>query len=260
MHDGSRERVANAGNLLAQAWLDGRQIDSLPPELMPCDIVQATAIQDAMAARIGEQQEVVGWKVGGSPGPMVGRVFDANVFHSPADLPAAHFPPTSMECEYGFRILEDLPSRANDYSNKEVVERAILVLTIELTGSRLLNGKLSPDSDEDVPLMVADNAVQAGLIVGPEIGDWLALSLLDVEVRAHIEGGPKIPMQRREDRTNPVDVLVWLANELSARGHGLMTDQIVSTGSATVPQPILPGSRAKAVYKDLGEIHLRLFP
>lgn len=61
------ERIAAAAALFAQAWLDGTTIDAFPDDLAPGDLAEASAMQDAMAARIGE--DIVGWKIGGEPRP-----------------------------------------------------------------------------------------------------------------------------------------------------------------------------------------------
>jgi 2-keto-4-pentenoate hydratase len=50
--------------------------------------------------------------------------------------------------------------------------------------------------------------------------------------------------------------MTWLANELSARGIGLAAGQLVTTGSATMSQPLSPGRSAIAIYGDLGEIRI----
>ena len=63
------DRIAAAAALFAQAWRDDTIIDAVPGDLAPRDLAEATAMQDAMAAAIGE--DVVGWKIGGKPsGPM----------------------------------------------------------------------------------------------------------------------------------------------------------------------------------------------
>lgn len=250
------DRIDSAGRLLAEAWRDARTIDALPEGLFPSDVAQATAIQDAMARHIG--QEVVGWKVGGAPGPLVGRVFEPSLISSPATLPASRFPTPNLECEFGFRLLGDLPPRQPEYGREEVMNAAALTLTLELTGSRFTDGKHSPETDEDLRAIVADNAAHAALIVGPGIRDWRDLSLLDIAVELRIDGGPILPMQPRENRNHPFDILVWLANELSRRGIGLKAGQIVSTGSATVPQPLRPGNTVRAAYADLGEVMVTL--
>ena len=56
------DRITAAASLFAQAWLDGTTIDAFPNDLAPRNLAEAMAMQDAMAAQIGE--DIVGWKIG----------------------------------------------------------------------------------------------------------------------------------------------------------------------------------------------------
>ena len=252
----ANDKIAAAGRLLAEAWRDARTIDAYPADLAPSDLDQAIAIREEMAREIGE--DVVGWKVAGRPGPLIGRIFKSTLYSDPAELPVARFPKPYLECEIGFRLTSDLPPREQAYGEEEVAGSAALALNVEFVGSRHSNGKLIPDNDADLHTIVADNAVQAGLVAGPVIEDWRGLSLLDIAVELRIDGGPPMPTIPREERTEPLDVLVWLANELSDLGIGLQAGQIVTPGSATRPQLLPAGSTALAVFGELGQISVTL--
>ena len=126
------DRIAAAAALLAKAWLDGTTIDAFPDELAPRDEAEATAMQDAMAVRIGE--DVVGWKVAGRPGAPFGRIFASTGFDNGATLPAPRYAGNIMECEVGFRLKRDLPPRRRPYGRDEVADAADLSLNIELVG------------------------------------------------------------------------------------------------------------------------------
>ena len=123
------DRIAAAAALLAQAWLDGTTIDAFPDELAPRDEAEATAMQDAMAARIGE--DIVGWKVAGRPGAPFGRIFASTSFENGATLPAPRYAGNIMECEVGFRLKRDLPPRRQPYGREEVAAAADLSLNID---------------------------------------------------------------------------------------------------------------------------------
>ncbi len=245
-----------AGRMLAEAWNAGTTIDALPENLFPAEIDQATAIQEEMARVIGEP--VVGWKVGGVPGPLVGRIFKSRFYTTPAKLPVRQFRSPGIECEIGFRLTKDLPPKAGSYDDETVMNAAVLAFTIELTGSRFTNGKLTADNDRDLRGIVADNAVGAGLIVGPEVADWRHLSLLDIAVDFRVNGGAPGAPNPKEKRTEPAKILIWLANELSRRGVGLRAGQYVTTGSATLPVILQKGQQAVATYGQFGSISFSL--
>lgn len=249
-------RIREAGRLLARAWVEARPIPPFADALMPRNLAEAAAVQDQMAQLIDEP--VVGWKVGGAPGPLVGRVFASVLYATPAVLPHRRFEGSLIECEWGFHLRADLPPRAEGYGRNQVTDAASLVLSVEMTGSRFLDGAHSAHDERERLMIVADLAAQGGLVLGPEIDDWRSLDLLAIPVDLRIDGGPRQPTAPREGRHDPVDILAWLANELSARGVGLAAGQVVTTGSATVPQLLAPGSAARACYGALGEIQVTI--
>ncbi|MCG8510278.1 MAG: 2-keto-4-pentenoate hydratase, partial [Rhodospirillales bacterium] len=53
---------------------------------------------------------------------------------------------------------------------------------------------------------------------------------------------------------DPIDVVLWTANNLSDRGHGLAAGDLISTGSATVPTPMNIGSEAVGRFEGLGDV------
>lgn len=250
------DNIATAAWILADAWKNGLTVDALSEKLFPKSVGAAACIQDEMSRLIGE--EVVGWKVGGKPGPLVGRIFASRLYTTPAMLPLNRFPQPGIECEIGFRLLRDLPPRSQSYSREDVVNAAALAFTIELTGTRFKNGKLIADTDHELRAIVADNAVGAGLVVGPEVADWRRLSLLDIPVSLRINGeGPMAP-NPKDKRTEPIEILEWLANELSQRKTGLRAGQYVTTGSATLPMPLQPGDVAVSEFGEFGKIQVAL--
>ena len=198
------EKIAAAGQILADAWKNETLIDALPKDLFPDDIAQAIAIQDEMAKQIGE--EVVGWKVAGRPGPLVGRIFESTVFTNPATLSKARFQKAGVECELAFRLDEDLPPRQGEYGRDEVLDAANLVLTLEIIDRRFHNGIPIPNNDDEKLEIIADNAANGGMVVGPEVPGWRSMSLLDITVDLSIDGGPSQPLQPRDGRVDPADV------------------------------------------------------
>ena len=108
----TEERMREAGRRLADAWLAARPADTCPDALRARSRCEAYAIQDAMAAEIGEP--VAGWKLGatspamrartGHDGAIIGRVFESVTFATPARLPMSRFPDSRVECELAFRF------------------------------------------------------------------------------------------------------------------------------------------------------------
>jgi 2-keto-4-pentenoate hydratase len=55
---------------------------------------------------------------------------------------------------------------------------------------------------------------------------------------------------------DPVNVLLWLANQQSRLGRGLLAGEIISTGTCTGLDPVLPGDRAVADFGSLGKVNV----
>jgi len=251
--------IVEAARRLAAAWQAHDTLTGLPADLFPKSRAQAAAIQTQMANVIGEP--VVGWKVAGVPGPMVGRVFESHLYQLPARLPAslsAHSP--MVECEMGFELKSDLPPRDHAYSDAEVRHAVSLRFMVEIVGTRFLNGKHLPDDETDRLAIIADNAAGTALCVGPELPGWESLALLEMPVELRIDGARPAPGNPAELRTEPFKIMVWLANELSTRGIGLQAGQFVTTGSANVLQPLNPGSKAVATYGEHGSFTVSMDP
>ena len=215
--------------------------------LLPTDRAAATAIQDEMAKRTGE--DVVGWKVGGE---LVGRVFEWDLYSSPASLPAERFRDALVEVELGFRLLANLPARSEPYGVDELVEAAVLVPTFEFVASRFAGAWPNPEIESEWLLMTADNAVVAGVVVGADLPDWKGANLLEIPISASIDDGAPLPLVPPERRRDLVDTLVWLVNQLSGRGIGLSAGQVATLGAAIAGVPM--GRSVTAEVGDWGRI------
>ena len=138
------DRIREAGRRLGEAWLAARPVDIYPEELRAGSRKEAYAIQDAMAAVIGES--VTGWKLGatsptmraraGHDGAIIGRVFESVTFGTPTELSIAQFPDSRVECEFAFRMHDAVPPRAVPWTGAELAERAVLHVAVEIIGNR----------------------------------------------------------------------------------------------------------------------------
>ena len=234
----TKEQIAKAAEQLAKAWRENHPIERLSNDLIPSNRETAVAIQDELAKRIGHK--VVGWKVGGEA---VGRVFEPKFFKSPAVVPANAYHHSFLEIEFGFKILADLPARKESYAADDVANQVVLVPTFELI-TPLILGNINPAKPGGYPptrpewlLAYAANAFCGGLVAGNPIDDWKDQPLRDIPIDVHIKNGSKVPVVPLDARSEPLEVLVWLTNELSQRGIGLNAGQVVTLGGRVGPQP-----------------------
>jgi 2-keto-4-pentenoate hydratase len=254
------QRIETAGRLLGEAWLRPGKLDAFDDDLRPRTREEAYAIQDAMARVINKP--TVGWKLGatslamrakaGHDGPIIGRIFEEVMFHSPVTLPMARFPHSRAECEFAFRLLGDLPARPEGYTPEELAPLVTLHLAVEIIGNRYpldLNFARTSTIDE-----IADNGTGIGFVFGAEVANWRDLDLRNLVIDIRVDDNPLAENFLGPDRAQPIDSLAQAVEILCSRNIGLTAGEYVSTGAATDPQHVHAGSKVRARFGDLGEI------
>ena len=258
----STEQIRAVANLLADARHENSVLDEIPDSIRPANLVEAYAIQDALAEELG--WETGGWfcactneviqDILGLREPYYARLFSRYILNSPAQLRSTEFPPIVLECEFGFKLGEDLPSREEAYTRVEV-EAAIASVhpTIEVVA-----GHLKDWPNQDVWSVIADNGTDGALIVGEGRRDWRDLDLVNMRVALEINGEEKRAGAGANVLGDPLEAFVWLANARSRDGAGLKAHDIHNTGTATDIIWIEPGDEAVARFEGLGEVRLVL--
>ena len=256
------DRIREAGRRLAEAWLAARALDAYPEELRARSRAEAYAVQDAMAAAIGEP--VTGWKLGatsptmraraGHDGAIIGRVFESVTFGTPAELSMARFPDSRVECELAFRMRDAIPPVARPWSAGELAERAVLHVAVEIIGNRYPKGAgaFKPATNDEI----ADNGAGIGFVFGPAVADWRRHDLRNLRIDIRVDDREPAENFLGECRCDPIEALVQAAGILGERGVAIEAGQYVSTGAATDPQPVRAGSVVRARFGHLGAIDI----
>jgi 2-keto-4-pentenoate hydratase len=247
---------------LATAWRQDTKIALPENGTGPTSRAEAFAVQDRMAALIGDR--TAGWKVGaavkavqeleGHDGPIIGRMLAARFYHSPSHVPAATFAGGKVECELAFSLTADLPRQDAPYGRDEVAEILVFHPAIELTGSRYAPAAGRQPSTHEV---IADNGSAGGFVFGPPLADWRSIPFATLPIDARLDGAP-LEVYTGVQRYDPVMAVADLATALAARGIGLRAGDFVSTGSATVPEPIDAGQTLIAVFGGLHRLEVTL--
>ncbi|MEM7427596.1 MAG: fumarylacetoacetate hydrolase family protein [Pseudomonadota bacterium] len=258
------EQIRAAAQLLASARNENRVHDEIPSDTRPANLADAYAIQDALAEELG--WDAGGWfcactnqviqDILGLREPYYARLFSRYIFESPARLRSSEYPPIVLECEFGFRLGGDLPSRGDSYTRREV-EAAIVSVhpTIEVVA-----GHLKDWPNQEVWSVIADNGTDGALVVGKGKQDWRELDLVNMPVTLEINGEEKRSGTGANVLGDPLEAFVWLANARSRDGEGLRAHDIQNTGTATEIIWIEPGDEAVAKFEGLGEVALHLQP
>lgn len=223
-------------------------------------------------AAYGVQREIaslaalprVGWKVGatsasvqrllGTDRPATAPMFAEYCFDSPAELAVFEGQDTSVESEFAFRFARDLPPRKTAYDRDEVLSAvAVVIPAIEVIGCRFEGGL----DNLGAVRLVADMVANTDWVKGQEHADWRGMDLKDHPVRLYRDGESVAEGVGANALGDPLTVLEWTANHLSALGDGIKEGEVVSTGTCTAVMPVAPGETFVADFEELGRVEVR---
>lgn len=257
--DADPPAVEAAAARLAAARATGKPIARLPENLRPTTVAAALAVQRRVTALAGAT--VGGWKCA-LPTPaktVVAPIYAADIARrSPCPAPAAAGQ-ARVEPEIAFVVAKPLPPRTTAYTDDELREAiAGAHLVLEIIGTRYAEPSGVPAIE-----LLADNAGNAGLFVGPAIADPFGPGL----DAFGLGWGPATgALQHRDVRHpdgHPLRPFAWLANTLGSLPGGeagLRVGDVVTTGSYAGVLDVPAGIGLRFVFGTLGEFTVLLRP
>ena len=251
--------MTSLANRLWNARRTGGVVDPAVSDL-PESNEEAYAIQHEIVALSGHAS--LGYKVGstsveaqrllGTDEPGSGVLLAPYVHQSPVRImiTAAHTP--AVEGEFAFKLGRDLPPRPETYTLAEI-DAAIADVTgaVEVVGTRFLGGLAGKGRF----LTTADCGVNIALVTG-SWSRWQSLDLTSCRVAMTINGALRGEGTGSRALGNPMNVLLWLANQKSSAGRGLKAGEIVSTGTCTGLDPVKSGDAVHAAFGALGTVEI----
>lgn len=235
-----------------------RQLSLRHPEMTVAD---AYAVQRAWTARMIEDgRRIVGRKIGLTSMPMqrsmgisepdYGVVTDDMVFASGGDIPWGRFTFPRVEVELAFVLSERLAGPGVGVAD---VLRATSHISpaIEVLDSRV--EMMDPESGHRRTIVdtIADNAADAGMVVGPGMLDPADLRPRNLSALLYINGVVEESGVASAVLGNPAVAVAWLANSLAAYGQALEQGDVILSGSLTQSIPV---SRGDVVHGDFGAL------
>ena len=206
----------------------------------------------------------VGHKIGGTtapmrayinvPEPVGGEVFQTQLHPDGASVRRTDFVRLGIETEIAVRLGRDLPPRAEPYDRAEVGQAvAALMPSIELVDDRYQDFVAIGG-----PTLIADNAFDAGCVLGPERTDWQGLDLAALTARTRLDGTVLAHGLSDQLLGHPLDALTWLANRRSRLGLGLAAGSFVSLGTITPVQWVAAPGTFRIEVEALGAVSVRV--
>mgnify|MGYP003626784900 CR=1 FL=1 len=254
----SREAIERAADMLAAGRKADGMLAGLPDECAPQDSADAVAIQDGVNARLGYGAS--GYKVGftspqalekaGPIGPMPGLMYTHLTGVTPAALPRAPFKIALIEAEVSFRMGRDLPPRATEYSQDEV----LAAVDSAIAGIEVADSCLANPLGQPLPCLIADNGAAAGFVAGPDIPDWRSRDLKSLAVDLLFDGekvGEGLPEGARCDEAW---ALTWTVNHMMRRGVTVKAGDYITTGAAATPKPLGEAREVIARFHGIGDV------
>lgn len=270
MIDGGRERPLHAlAKRLAEAWQARGSIDHVADDERPRSRPEAFAVQDRMLAIIGDRG--TGWKIGATSARMreldghddivPGRLLARDTFETVGgvEIDASRFSGARMEVEFAFRLTEDLLAKRAPHRADDVAGKVEMLPAIEIIGDRYpkaVDGDGQRIFKPDTLLTIADNGGGYGFVAGRLAASWRDVDFLHHPVSLTTDGGPPSENFLGEMRCDPLAALTDHANKLAGRGLDLKAGELVTTGAAAVPIPMIAGTEVIADYGELGRIEL----
>lgn len=259
-------RITRAAHYFYDLHRGKQVLPPTPDEIRDAGIDEAYAMQEALHALfIPERGPIAGYKIAittpvmqqlmGIDHAIAGAIFAKRVHRSPASLRLADYTRVAVECEIAMRLGADLPARAKPYAKDDVAAAVEACLpSIELIEDHACDAyKLVGGRG-----LIANNAWNAGCVLGPAVTDWRALDLAAISGTMAING-VEMGRGRGGDVMNghPLHALAWVANTVAARGRSLARGMIVQTGSVVATQYPKSGDVVTVSFAGLGEASAR---
>ena len=232
------DKIIAAAQAIATARRTRTSLNSLQPEIVPCDESEGYRVQRALHDLLLPQTgPLVGYKIGCTsavmqryldiPHPCAGGVFAKGVHDSGARLHASSYVRVGVECEIAVRLARDLPAAGAPFT-AETVAGAIGAYhpAIEIVDDRYTKWETM-----GAPTLIADDFFAAGCVLGDAVDRGNAPDLVQVTGRAVINGTEAGRGTGADVLGHPHAALAWLANHLAGEGRGVHAGQIVLTGS-----------------------------
>ncbi len=259
-------RIARAARQMFESHRAMERLTRLPPDIQPRDLDEAYLMQDRLLEHYAEAGlgAVAGWKIAqtsiimqqlaGIDHPSEGAIRAPLVRESPAEVPATDFVDLLVESEIAVSLAHDLPATGAPHSRNSVADAiATCMAGIEVADAR------GVDYDElDVPLLIADNSMNRGCVLGPAVEDWRGIDLAATAGRMFINGELVGEGHGRDALGHPFEVVAWLANNLNKRGRMLRAGDVVLTGSIVPSHQLAAGDEMLTVFDHLGEARIRV--
>ncbi|WP_346897048.1 2-oxo-hept-4-ene-1,7-dioate hydratase [uncultured Roseibium sp.] len=260
----SKDDVTAAARDLYEAETSGKQIGLLSLRHPDMTMDDAYAVQDALTAhKKAAGRKVIGWKIGLTSKAMQqalnidipdsGILFDDMLFANGAIVPKGRFIQPRVEAEIAFVMKTDVPTE--NVTRADVLTATDYVTpSIEILDTRILRKDPETGAARKIFDTIADNAANAGLVLGSEKHAVGAVDLRWVGAIVTNNGDVEETGLGAGVLNDPVESVVWLARRMAQYGQQIKAGDIILSGSFIRPLECPPGSKIEADFGAFGKV------
>lgn len=208
--------------------------------------------------------EIGGWKIAlttkvmqdfvGIDHPLAGAIDRAAIHDSGVRLDPAAYVHLGVESEIALRVGRDLGPDGAPYTREQVADYVVGAMA----ATELVDDFGCDYKTLDPLRLAAENAWNAGCVLGPEVSVGTATDWVAVVGRMRINGETVGEGRGGDVLGHPMEALAWLANHLLERGRSLRAGEVVLTGSVVPTKWPSPGDHMESEIEGLGVASLHL--
>ncbi|MEM8654063.1 MAG: 2-oxo-hept-4-ene-1,7-dioate hydratase [Pseudomonadota bacterium] len=254
-----------AAHSLVEAERTGQQVGLLSVAYPDITMDDAYAIQDQVVAAKGAAGDpVIGWKIGLTSRAMQmalnidipdsGVLTRSMQFDTGATIPAGRFIQPRIEAEIAFVMKSDIGGETVTLDDV-LAATDYVAPSLEILDTRILRSDPDTGQPRKVFDTIADNAANAGIVMGterhtPDNLRWVgAIVTRDGTVEETGLGAGVL--------NDPVESVVWLARRMAIYGNTIKAGQVILSGSFIRPIECPPGTHIHADFGSFGSVALQ---
>ncbi len=260
------EQIDAAARLLFEAEQTGVQCGLLSLAYPDMTLEDAYAVQAALVAQKQKSgAKVIGWKIGltsramqqalNITTPDSGVLLDDMLFKTGAQIPQGRFIQPRIEAEIAFVIKDVL--KGKQITRADIVAATDYVApALEILDTRVLRADPETGKSRIIYDTVADNAANAGIVLGAERHRIDAHDLRWVGAIVKRDGVVEETGLGAGVLDDPVTGILWLVHRLAEFDQGVKPGEVVLAGSFIRPLEAPPASVFEADFGAFGRVDL----
>lgn len=262
----TRERIEEAASDLRKAEKGKSQIGLLSERHPGLDMEAAYAIQaEYCKLRMAEGLKPAGWKIGLTSKAMQdalkidtpdsGMLFEDMIHRNGSRIESGLYIQPRIEAEIAFIMAADLspsPGRREVLAATESVAPALEILDTRIVRADPATGKTRAVFDT-----IADNAANAGLVLGDERADPETINMRWTGAIVFRNGVVEETGLGAGVLNDPVQGIIWLAKRLARQNDRIKKGDVVLSGSFIRPIEAPEGSEIEADFGGFGQVACR---